>query len=198
MTVECRAVRCAALKYALYVPCPASRTLPSAHLPIPRANCSLKSCTIDDHDAETSTPLRHLKLCKPHCISCYWDLRCGPKRWEKYTRSPDHQRLCHVTEPVGSRSTSMSRPGTYYYGAAPRQPATTRICRLCLDRPVELRRRVVEVGDKEAAGLAWRGRLECAACREPLGRWSLVWWVCSWCGGDCADGIHPLTGNRKQ
>lgn len=103
-----------------------------------------------------------------------------------------------MTEPVGSKFTLMSNPGTYYYGTAPRQPATARICRLCLDKPVASRRRVLEVGYKETAGRAWQASLQCAACSESPGRWGLVWWVCSWCGGDCADGMHLLTGREKE
>ena len=56
----------------------------------------------------------------------------------------------------------------------------------------------MEAKDEEAARNLWRGELECKICHTRLGKAALRWWLCSsgtaWCGGDCPNDMHPLTG----
>lgn len=160
-----------------------------------------QSCARDDKEIGISKPLRHLNGCQPQCSSCYWVLRCGPKRRTTSFPSYEHGRyLCHVTAPYGSITgllpdlePTLPHSERFMPYEIPRaRPKST--CMRCSTLPLPIRRKKMEARDVKGARHAWKSDMQCKACGTRLEKMALRWWVCSWCGGDCPDGMHPLTG----
>ena len=77
-------------------------------------------------------------------------------------------------------------------------PMTRKTCGRCSAVPLHRRRRATDARDEDLARRTWRGELECKVCCVRIRNKALRWWVCSFCGGDCLDEMHPLTGSGKQ
>lgn len=123
---------------------------------------------------------QHRSSCQAYCNRCFFLDICrwhGPEALALGKHKPNCSLAVKAGHPeLESQNITM-------------QSAT--VCALCMDRPSEERREMMEQPGNVDMEAASGEPLFCYYCRAALGSRGPRWWICSLCGLECPSNHHP-------